>query len=185
MGEHRLKSRGKTQFEHLKIVPKPSFLGEIGSWFLSGFMYRFLRRTMTKIHKTIRIDEKLDKKIREIAEREDSSFTKVAEHLMEVGLTKTKETLGVTLLNNAIDRILSRHFKTLGDRLSRLLARNLIESLANRSLTLQVLAYHYDGETARAYNQKSYEQAIKSSTKRIEDLEEAIQNITKAQDDSS
>jgi len=140
---------------------------------------------MTKVHKTIRIDSKLEEQIREIAEREDSSFTKVAEHLMQVGLTKTKETLGVTLLNNAIDTILSRHFKTLADRISRLLARNLLESIANRSLTIQLVSHHKGEDAARAFNQEAYKAAVQHSKKRIDAFEEAIQELTGKEDDFS
>ena len=130
-----------------------------------------------KVHKTIRIKPKLDKQIREIAEREDSSFNKVAEHLMEAGLTKTKETLGVTILNNAVDKILSRHFKTLGDRISRLLARNLIEASTNRILMLQLLGHHLGEDKARAFNELAYRNSIKNMKKPVRELEEVIQNV--------
>ena len=132
---------------------------------------------MTKVHKTIRINPKLDKQIREIAEREDSSFSKVAEHLMELGLTETRETLGVTILNNAVDRILSRHFKTLGDRISRLVARNLIEATTNRILMLNLLGHHLGEDKARAFNELAYQNSIKNMKKPVRELEEVIQNV--------
>lgn len=130
-----------------------------------------------KVHKTIRIKPKLEKQLNEIAEREGSSFTKVVEHLLEVALVEKKETLGVSLIDSAVNRILTRHFKTLGDRLSRLLARTLIESMTNRVLMLQLLGHHLGEDKARAFNELAYQNAIKNMKKPVQELEEVIQNV--------
>ena len=130
-----------------------------------------------KVHKTIRIKSKLDKQIKEIAEREGSSFNKVVEHLLEVALVEKKETLGVSLIDSAVDRILARHFKTLGDRLSRLLARTLIESMTDRILTLQLLGHYLGEDKARAFNEMAYKNAITNMKKPVQELEEVIQNV--------
>lgn len=130
-----------------------------------------------KVHKTIRIKAKLDKQLREIAEREGSSFNQVAEHILEVGLSKTKETLGVSLLDRAIERTLSRHFKVLGDRIARMVSRTLLESTTNRILILQLLAHHLGEEKARAFNELAYKNALVKSKSKVEDLAEIMYNL--------
>ena len=130
-----------------------------------------------KVHKTIRIKAKLDKQLREIAEREGSSFNQVAEHILEVGLTKTKETLGVSLLDRAIERILSRHFKVLGDRIARMVSRTLLESTTTRILVIQLLAQKLGEEKTRAFNELAYKDALAKSKSKIEDLTEIMYNL--------
>ena len=130
-----------------------------------------------KVHKTIRIKAKLDKQIREIAEREQSSFNQVAEHLMEAGLTKTRETLGVSLFDRAIEKTLSRHFKVLGDRIARMVSRTLLESTTTRALVIQVLVQQIGADKARDYNQRAYRDALVQSKSKIEDLTEIMYNL--------
>ena len=131
--------------------------------------------TSENVRVNYRISKKTDDKVRQLAELENRSISSVYIELVEKALNERKEVLGISLIDSVLNKVLTRHFKTLSDRLSRLLARTLIESLTTRSLTLQILAHDQGQETARAYNQKAYQTAIKNSKKRIEELEEILQ----------
>lgn len=126
---------------------------------------------------TTRLKTKVHKQITQLAEREGKSVSSVCSELIETAISERKEVLGISLIDSAINRVLSRHFKTLSDRLSRLLARTLIESMTNRSLTIQLLAHHIDEDTARAFNQMAYKNSITKSKKPVVALEEVLQNV--------
>ena len=126
---------------------------------------------------TTRLKPRTHKKIRQLAEREGKTISMVCSELIEVGLDERKEVLGISLIDSAINRVLARHFKTLSDRMSRLLARTLLESMTNRVLMLQLLGHHLGEEKARAFNQLAYQNSVKNSKKTVVELEEVLLSV--------
>jgi len=132
---------------------------------------------MSKIPVSLRLSPKLQKQILELSEREDRAFSHVCEELLEVGINKRKEVLGISLIDSAINKVLARHFKTLSDRMSRLLARTLLESMTNRVLMLQLLGHHLGEDKARAFNQLAYQNSVKNMKKPFAELEEVLLSV--------
>lgn len=140
---------------------------------------------MEKIHKSFRLKRKLVSQIEEISERENLPFAHVAERLIEQGLTERKEVLGVSLIDSAIDRILSRHFRTLGDRICRLISRTLLESTTSRILIAQSLGQQLGKEKAIAFNNQAYKNAIEKSKEKIVELDEIMNTIAGSQSEAT
>jgi len=132
---------------------------------------------MTKVHKTIRMTPKVEKKIRELSERENVPFSHTVERLLDLALYERKETLGVSLVDSAINKIMARHFKTLGDRIARMVSRTLLESITTRSLVVQLLVQEIGKEKTQEFSKLAYQDAIKRSKIRIEELEEIMQHL--------
>ncbi len=140
---------------------------------------------MPKAQISLRVDHNLARRLRELSERESRPLTELTEELLNSALDERREVLGISLIDSAINRILSRHFKTLGDRLSRMLARTMLEAMTSRALTIQLVAQNLGADKARAYNQKAYGDALQNSKKRIADLEEIIQTIATSQSEET
>lgn len=141
------------------------------------YSLKFWEGLMATVPRTIRLKPNTYKQVEQLAEREGKTFSSACDELIETALNERKEVLGISLIDSAINRILARHFRTLSDRMSRLLARTLLESMTNRVLMLQLLGHHLGEDKARAFNQLAYQNSVKNSKKPVVELEEVLLSV--------
>lgn len=124
---------------------------------------------------TLWVEPTTRKTLTQLAATQRLSISKVAASYLESAVHDHGESVGAELVVPAVEAAVRREVAGMSDRLSRLLARNALESATTRRLLFNLLLEHgYNHDEAKNLNNAAWEKAVESLKRPLEALHEIL-----------